>query len=120
MLGIGFWEMVVIAAIALVVIGPERFPEFAKILLRTFRDLRGYVNDVKEDITKELRPVQREIEDLRRYQPEDYLDALTQEDADDQKTTSDPAKPTSPEPPPPNSVPKDDPEDITDTPQERR
>ncbi|HIJ74794.1 MAG TPA: twin-arginine translocase subunit TatB [Candidatus Hydrogenedentes bacterium] len=76
MLGIGPWEMVVIVGIALVVIGPERFPEFAKIVMRTIRDLRGYVSDVKSDIASELRPVKKEIEDLRRYDPEVYLDAV--------------------------------------------
>jgi sec-independent protein translocase protein TatB len=40
MLGVGFGEMIIIAGIALVVIGPEKFPEFAKIVLHTFRDVR--------------------------------------------------------------------------------
>jgi len=70
-------EMVIIAGVALVVIGPERFPEFAKIVLRTVRDLRGYVDEAKRDISKELKPVQKEIEKLSRYNPEDYIDSLT-------------------------------------------
>ena len=77
MLGIGFGEMVLIAGIALVVIGPEKFPDFAKIVLRTVRDLRGYVDDVKQEVTKELRPVQKEIRELTRYDPETYIDAMT-------------------------------------------
>lgn len=68
--------MVLIAGVALVVIGPEKFPEFAKIVLRTFRDLRGYVEEAKRDISEELRPVKRELDDLSRHKPEDYIDSL--------------------------------------------
>ena len=75
-MGVGFGEMLLIAGIALVVIGPEKFPEFVKIVLRTFRDLRGYVEDAKRDIGEELRPVKREIQQLSRYNPEDYLESL--------------------------------------------
>lgn len=77
MLGVGFGEMVLIAGVALVVIGPEKFPEFAKIALRTFRDLRGYVEDAKRDISKELRPLKQEVNELSRINPEDYIDSLT-------------------------------------------
>ena len=77
MMGIGFWEMVVIVAVALVVIGPDRFPGFAKLVMRTLRDLRGYVNEVKEDIASELQPVKKELDELSRYRPEEYLEALT-------------------------------------------
>ncbi len=74
-LGIG--EIILIAGIALVIIGPERFPEFAKIAMRTIRDLRGYVNEVKDDLKREISPVKREIRELSRYNPEEYIDALT-------------------------------------------
>jgi sec-independent protein translocase protein TatB len=77
MMGIGFWEMVVIAGVALIVIGPDRFPEFAKIVMRTIRDLRSYVDEVKDDVAKELRPVRKELSDLSRYRPEDYLGEVT-------------------------------------------
>ena len=76
MMGVGFGEMILLAGIALVVIGPDKFPEFAKIVLRTIRDLRGYVEDTKRDIAAELRPVQREIQQLSRYNPEDYIESL--------------------------------------------
>lgn len=77
MMGIGFGEMVLIAGIALVFLGPEKFPEFAKIVMRTIRDLRGYMDDIKEEVSKELRPVQKEIRTLSRYDPETYIDAMT-------------------------------------------
>jgi len=77
MLGIGIGEMIVIAGIALVIIGPEKFPEFAKICVRTIRDLRSYVEEAKEDLRKEITPIKKEIDDVKRYDPEKYIDALT-------------------------------------------
>lgn len=72
-MGIGFFEMVVLAVIALVVMGPEKFPDFAKIVIRTVRDLRGYVDDVKTDLAKELKPVKKELDKLSRYDMNTYL-----------------------------------------------
>ncbi|MDQ1256549.1 MAG: Twin-arginine translocase TatA/TatE family subunit, partial [Candidatus Hydrogenedentes bacterium] len=89
MLGVGFGEMVIIAGIALVVIGPEKFPEFAKIFLRTVRDVRGYVDEAKRDIAKELKPIQKELGDLSRYKPEEYIDSLMAGDKDDKAKTPD-------------------------------
>lgn len=66
MMGIGFWEMMVIAGIALVVIGPEKFPDFAKVVVRTIRDLRGYMDEVKKELSDELKPVEREMRSLTR------------------------------------------------------
>jgi Tat protein translocase TatB subunit len=80
MLGIGIWEMVLLAGIALVVIGPEKFPDFAKIALRTFRDLRGYMDEMKADIATELKPVKKEfkaVDQLTRYDSESYLRSIT-------------------------------------------
>lgn len=79
MLGIGIGEMALIAIIALVVIGPDKFPDFAKIALRTVRDLRGYVDDIQNEISKELKPVKKEFNQLSKYDPEKYIDALMKE-----------------------------------------
>lgn len=79
MMGIGFTEMVVIAGIALVVIGPEKFPDFAKLVIRTIRDLRGYVDEVKMEVGKELKPLKKDLDALSRIDPEKYIDSLTNE-----------------------------------------
>lgn len=81
-MNIGLTEMIIIAAIALVFLGPEKFPEFAKIVIRTVRDVRGYVNDAKRDIANELKPVKKEMKELSRYEPEKYLDKLSKSVAD--------------------------------------
>jgi len=94
-MGIGLWEILLLMGVALVVIGPEKFPDFAKIVLRTFRDLRGYVDDVKNEVTKELRPVEKEVRNLSRYDPETYLDAMSRATA----TPASPVKSAIPEEP---------------------
>jgi sec-independent protein translocase protein TatB len=89
MLGIGMGEMIVIAGIALVVIGPEKFPDFAKVVLKTIRDIRGYVDEVKDEVASELRPVTKEINSLSRIDPESYLDTLTGDSEDDDEEDGD-------------------------------
>ena len=63
MFDIGFSEIVVIALVALVVIGPERLPKTARTLGLLFGRLQRYVNDVKSDIGREI-----ELDELRRLQ----------------------------------------------------
>ncbi len=71
---IGITEMILIAGIALVVLGPEKFPEAAKVAAKMFRDMRGYFNDAKNELTKEMRPIQNELKELSRHDPESYLE----------------------------------------------
>ena len=63
MFDIGFSEMVVIAVVALVVIGPERLPKAARTAGHLFGRLQRYVNDVKADINREM-----ELDELRKMQ----------------------------------------------------
>ena len=63
MFDIGFSELLVIAIVALIVIGPERLPKVARTLGHLFGRMQRYVNDVKADITREM-----ELEELRRLQ----------------------------------------------------
>ena len=65
MFDIGFSEIVVIAVVALIVIGPERLPKTARTLGHLFGRLQRYVNDVKSDISREM-----ELEELRKLQQE--------------------------------------------------
>jgi Tat protein translocase TatB subunit len=78
MLGIGLWEMLLLMGIGLIVIGPEKFPDFAKMATRAFRDFRGYMDEMKSEIAKEVRPVQRELREVSRYDPEAYIDTFSE------------------------------------------
>ena len=90
MVGIGIGEMILIAGIALVVFGPEKFPDFAKIVLRTVRDLRGYVEEIQREVSKEIKPIKRELDQMSKYDPEKYIDALSKDNTTEKK--DDPVK----------------------------
>jgi Tat protein translocase TatB subunit len=53
MLGIGMPELIVIAVIALIVIGPEKLPGLAKTLGRIFGELKKATNEFKETMEVE-------------------------------------------------------------------
>ncbi len=101
MFGLGLTELIIIAGLALIIIGPEKFPDFAKIVIRTVRDVRGYVDEVQRDLNKELRPVRKELKDLNKYSAEDYIDSLNKSESDKAKnkpkqlTSGDGEKPAS-------------------------
>ena len=63
MFDIGFSELLVIAVVALIVIGPERLPKVARTLGHLFGRMQRYVNDVKADISREM-----ELEELKKIQ----------------------------------------------------
>lgn len=63
MFDIGFSEIVIIAVVALVVLGPEKLPKTAKTLGHLFGRLQRYVSDVKADINREI-----ELDELRKLQ----------------------------------------------------
>jgi sec-independent protein translocase protein TatB len=63
MFDIGFSELMVIAIVALIVIGPERLPKVARTLGHLFGRMQRYVNDVKSDISREM-----ELEELKKLQ----------------------------------------------------
>jgi sec-independent protein translocase protein TatB len=63
MFDIGFSELMVIAVVALIVIGPERLPKVARTVGHLFGRMQRYVNDVKADISREMA-----LDDLRKLQ----------------------------------------------------
>lgn len=71
MFDIGFTELVVIAVVALIVLGPERLPKAARTMGHLFGRLQRYVNDVKADINREM-----ELDELRKVQQQ-VKDAAT-------------------------------------------
>ena len=61
MFDIAFSEVVVIAVVALIVIGPERLPKVARTLGHMLGRLQRYVAEVKADINREM-----ELDELRK------------------------------------------------------
>ena len=64
MFDVGFWELAIIAVIALLVIGPERLPKAARTAGLWVGRARRMVADVKADIDREVR--QSELAELRK------------------------------------------------------
>ena len=65
MFDIGFSEMVIIAVVAHVVLGPERLPRVARQAGQWMGKLQRYVSDVKSDINRQM-----ELDELRKLQTE--------------------------------------------------
>jgi sec-independent protein translocase protein TatB len=65
MFDIGFSEMVIVAVVALVVLGPERLPRVARQAGQWMGKLQRYISDVKSDINRQM-----ELEELRKLQSE--------------------------------------------------
>lgn len=60
MFEVGFWEMVLVGLVALLVFGPQRLPRVAREAALWIRKARAMVSSVKEDIHREL-----ELQDLK-------------------------------------------------------
>lgn len=65
MFDFGFTEMVVVAVVGLIVLGPERLPKVAKQTGQWLGKLQRYVADVKSDINRQM-----ELDELRKLQTE--------------------------------------------------
>jgi sec-independent protein translocase protein TatB len=63
MFDVSFSELVVIALVALIVIGPERLPKVARTVGALLGRLQRYVNDVKADINREI-----QLDELKKLQ----------------------------------------------------
>ena len=63
MFDVGFTELMLIALVGLIVIGPERLPKVARTVGHLLGRLQRYVGDVKSDISREM-----QIEDLKKLQ----------------------------------------------------
>ena len=65
-LGIGLPEIVVIVLVAVLVLGPERFPEVAVQVAKLIKMLRGYATNTTSQLRAELLELTREYEDVRK------------------------------------------------------
>lgn len=78
MFDIGFSELVVIALVGLIVLGPKRLPEVARTAGQWVARFRRFVSDVKEDFDRELqhadlaelKKLKEELDETRRIMEE--------------------------------------------------
>lgn len=55
MFDIGFWELVVVAIVALLVVGPERLPDLARDAGMWMGKIRRFINHTRRELESELR-----------------------------------------------------------------
>lgn len=83
MFDIGFSELMLIAVVALIVIGPERLPRVARTAGHLLGRLQRYVSDVKADINREI-----QLEELKKLQQQVAEQARSMEQSVNEHLTS--------------------------------
>ena len=71
MFGINGYELIVLAILAVAVLGPERLPEYASQLARLVRELRRMASGAREQLREEVGPEIDEV-DWRKLDPRQY------------------------------------------------
>lgn len=67
--GLNGWEPVVLIVVFLVIIGPQRLPEYTRNIVRMVRKARRWVDDSRETVETEMGIA---VDDLRKYDPRQY------------------------------------------------
>lgn len=84
MFGLGGEELIFIVILALLIIGPERLPEYARKVAEYARAAKRYVNETKTKVGEELGPEFSDVDwqklDPRQYDPRKIVrDALVED-----------------------------------------
>ena len=86
MIGISGPEFLVIILVAVIVVGPQRLPEYARKLTQAVRRLRVFLDDAKEQIAEEVGPEMADLNlsdlDPRNYDPRKIVRDALGEDLD--------------------------------------
>ncbi|MCK6556797.1 twin-arginine translocase TatA/TatE family subunit [Candidatus Binatia bacterium] len=69
MFGIGTPELIVILVVALIVLGPQRLPEVARLLGKGLAELRKATSGVTDELQNARRMIEREVEGAGRPAP---------------------------------------------------
>ena len=71
MFDINGWELVIVVVVALLVIGPERMPEYSAKLARMVRQLKGLAEAAKVQLREQMGPEFDDV-DWKQYDPRQY------------------------------------------------
>ena len=88
MFGIQGGEFIVLVVVALLVIGPERLPEYSAKLAKLVRQLRGLADTAKVQLREQMGPDFDDV-DWKQYDPRQYdprrivREALMDDESDD-------------------------------------
>jgi len=80
MFDIGFWEIVLISVIGLIVLGPERLPIAIRSVVRWINTAKNMANTVKAEISQELKlhEMNQEINKVSKTKASDLMPELKQ------------------------------------------
>lgn len=73
MFDIGFWEILLIAVIGLVVLGPQRLPGAIRGVSRTVRNVKGMAQGFRQEVEHQLR-IQELHENLKKAEQQGMKD----------------------------------------------
>ena len=101
-MGLGFEKLLVIAVIALFLVGPEKLPDYAARLARFVRAARGMLDEAKDRVREELGPDFDEEEwrklDPRQYDPRRIIRDALLEPPEPRRHEAEPEPELEPEP----------------------
>ncbi len=83
MFDIGFWEIALIAVVALLVVGPEEFPRLVRTIGAVLAKIRRFVQDAKRELDREV----LQAEELKRLMEEEARIAELHEVAEELNST---------------------------------
>jgi sec-independent protein translocase protein TatB len=88
-LDINGWEFVVLVVVALLVIGPERMPEYAAKLATLVKQLKGLANAATVQLREQMGPDFEDVDwkqyDLRQYDPRRIVREALMDDGPDEE-----------------------------------
>ncbi len=65
MFNIGPTELILILGAALIIFGPGKLPELGNALGKTIREFKGAINNIDEDIKKEVKDIKDEVNEVK-------------------------------------------------------
>ncbi len=65
MFNIGPTELILILGAALIIFGPGKLPELGETLGKTIREFKGAINNIDEDIKKEVKDIKDEVNEVK-------------------------------------------------------
>jgi sec-independent protein translocase protein TatB len=92
-LDINGWEFVILLVVAMLVIGPDRMPEYAAKLAKLVKQVRGLADTARVQLREQMGPDFDDV-DWRQYDPRQYdprrivREALLDEGSDDGQPSS--------------------------------
>ena len=87
MLDINGWELVVLVVVALLVIGPERLPEYSAKLAKMVKQLRGLADAAKVQLREQMGPEFDDV-DWKQYDPRRIVREALMDDGTDEAQPS--------------------------------